>query len=591
MANNIAKPIVPKNATLEQAALHLAAQMARGMRPGGKYGPDYQTFLDFFDSIQARTEEERLRDENNVTDSSEIEEKNRRDRKDKSATWYDHLSSLYNRRSGLTIRFNGLAEALNNGDAPRAQRILKNLATELGYFAQEYANYRVSAGRTLINQHPELHRFTELWENGEFREGKEVEQVLNSALEAAAQAGDSSVPEQERKPIQANLPEEAMPEDELDQTFNINEFQIQNERKKEDRQRFQARVTKPVYRPGEDSYEGVLGECSQRARGAMREGLEKLMAKALTAAQFRREGRPFDLIEIENAADDLQFSYGFSAMVQNTSYMKEALNKPEQINKTLDTFLREQKLAMEGRPKRQSYDEYLRRHTWPNVPEGRETEYLAKAIAAHRLASNGTPFDLNEIRSDAKLIEKQASFRQMTTTQGRHKDAEANVRRWLYRDNLQPASHTLSELRKQKIRANQTEPKDKNVKSWAGYRRMHSKQNVPANASLAEKRLYLAKAAVAVRGMADDESFSVKAARKQAEKLMKNKYFLAATQDPEKVSRILESGKITEIFGEMSTARREMLGLKKPLADVSVPSYQGLENSNKQPLEKGSMSF
>ena len=91
--------------------------------------------------------------------------------------------------------------------------------------------------------------------------------------------------------------------------------------------------------------------------------------------------------------------------------------------------------------------------------------------------------------------------------------------------------------------------------------------------------------------MADDQPFSVKAARKQAERLMKNKYFLAATQDPEKVSRILESGKITEIFGEMSTARREMLGLKKPLADVSVPSYQGLENSNKQPLEKGSMSF
>ena len=120
---------------------------------------------------------------------------------------------------------------------------------------------------------------------------------------------------------------------------------------------------------------------------------------------------------------------------------------------------------------------------------------------------------------------------------------------------------------------------------------MHTGQNIPVNATPAQKRLYLAKAAIAVRGMAEDQPFSVKAARKQAERLMKNKYFQAATKDPEKVSRILESGKIIDIFGEMSTARRELLVRKKPVADVSVPSYQGRQNPDKQPTEPRSLGI
>ena len=592
MANHIAKPIVPKNATLEQAALHLAAQMARGMRPGGKNGPDYQIYQDFFESIKARTAEEQKRAMNNVKDINSIKVENRRDRKDKSASWYDRLNTLYSCRSGLFIRFKTLAEALNGGDAPRAKKILNNLVKELGSFSQEYADYMASAGKTLINQHPELYRFTELWENGAFLEGKEVEKVLNSALEAASAEGDSPAPQKERKPIEAKLPEEKQPEDEQDQIFNINEFLIQKEREKtEESERFAAHVTRNVYKPGKNSYESVLGECALKAQKAERDELEKLMAEALTAAQFRRENKNFDRTEIKNAAEDLQYSDGFAAMVQNTAYMKEALSKPEKFNETLDTFRREQKLEQQGKPARKSYDEYLRRHTWPNVPEGRETEYLAKAIAAHRLASNGTPFDLSEIRSDAKLIEKQTSFQELTTEPLHDIAAEKNVVRWLHRDNLRPASHELADLRRKKIEANGQEPKNKRVKSWAGYRRMHTGENVPANASPAEKRLYLAKAAVAIRGMADDQKFSVKTARKQAEKLMKNKYFLAATKDPAKVSRMLEEGNVTKIFGDMADARRELLGLEKPTADVSILSKQGRENSLKQPVEQGSVSI
>lgn len=591
MPKNDAKPIVPKNATVEQAGLHLAAQLARGMRKNGKIGPDYQLYLDFFDSIQARTEEERLRDSRNASKNDALQEDRRLPRKDQSPTWYARVAALQSRRAGLDMRIRGLAEALNKGDAQKAKTVLSSLTKELGFFAQEYANYMASAGPELLNRHPELQRFTELWENGSFQEGKEVEQVLNSALEAASKEGESTLPEEERKPIAAEPAREEAPEDELEQNFNINEFQIEKERKKKAGERFQAHITHDVYSPGWHSYEGILGDCAEKARGAQRERLGRLLAIALTAAQFRRDGVPLDEIHIKNTAEDLEFSDGFAAMAQNTAYIKDVLSKPERINETLDTFLRERKLEQEGKPERQSYDEYLRRHTWPNVPEGREKEYLAKAIAAHRLASSGTPFDLNEIRSDAKLIEKQSSFKQMTEEESHRSKGEANVRRWLYRENLQPASQELALRRRYKIRVNQKEPQDRTIKSWAGYRRMHTGQNIPVNATPAQKRLYLAKAAIAVRGMADDQPFSVKAARKQAERLMKNKYFQAATKDPEKVSRILESGKITDIFEEMSTARRELLGRKKPAADVSVPSYQGRQNPDKQPTEPGSLGI
>ena len=588
--------ILPKNASLRQVGLHLASQYALGM--GEKYGPDYQTFQDFFDSIDARYSEEYQRDRNNPLDKKEAQEFDPKiqflDQRDKSPTWATYLSNLRLRRSGLEMRIKGLAEAMNAGNAERAERILKSLSSELEYFARDYTNYRTSAGNHLINQHPELYAFDRLWGEGDFQKGKEVEQVLDNARKAGPEKGDSPVPEEEKKPIWGDLSQQPQKEAEDDgiEIFNINEAYLEQERAKSNGERFKARTAKEVYTPGKESYEGLLGYYAEQAKQADPVETEELLSKALTVAQFRREGREFDREQIEIQAEILRDSSGFLAMSTNRKYMREVLSKPHQIDKALETYQTEQAAAERKTAAPKSYDEYLRRHTWPNVPEGREEEYLAKSIAAHRLASNGVPFNLEEIRSDASVIQKQGSFRVMTTQSMNQKPAAENLRRWLHRENLQPASHALATLRKQKLAANAVEPKNRNQKSWAGYRRMHTQENVPANASAKEKRLLLAKAAVALRGMADDQTFSVKTARKQAEKLMKNKYFLAATKDPKRVDEILRTGRVTAIFEDMADVRKHVVARKNPTADVSIPTYQGQDRSVPlQPEEKPVMSI
>ena len=580
-------PIEPKNASMEQAALHIAAQMARGMRPGGKNGPDYQLLVDFFDSIHARADEERRRDANNQDKNKEIEEGNRLKPSEQSPTRGKVVERLYQYRSSLNIRLQGLAKALNDGDAEKAKKILGHVVNELKRFAADYAAYKETAGQDLNNRHPELHRFTKFWENGEYREGKEVEKVLNSALEAAPQKGESTAPEEakEKKPIQAAIPEEAEPED---APLNINDFYIENERKQAEGQRFKARVTRDVYTAGKSSYEGVLGTCEAKAKTSGAD-LQSLLATALAAAKLRREGKPFDMVAVENEAEELRYGAGFPAMAQNPSYIREVLSRPEEIDQALDTYQREKEIEAEGGQRKRGYDEYLRLHTWPNVPAGKETEYLAKAIAAHRLAANGNPFDLETIRSDAKQIRKQASFKELTTMGFGKTNGPATVRRWLNRESLQPASHELERQRQNRIRNNKLDAPDK--KTWAGYRRMHTKENVPAGASPEEKRKMLAKAVIGVLGMTEDETFSVKAARKAADKLMKNKYFLAVTKDPEKVSKLLETGKVTQVFDDMAAARRSVLFKKNPDAEISRPVYQGQEGPTKKPKEKPIMSI
>ena len=114
------QPIKPKNASLEQAALHIAAQMARGMRPGGKNGADYQIYVDFFESIRARADEERRRDANNRSRAEDIPENNRLKQSEQSLSRGRLVGKLYERRSGLDIRFKGLAGDLL--PPPRARR-------------------------------------------------------------------------------------------------------------------------------------------------------------------------------------------------------------------------------------------------------------------------------------------------------------------------------------------------------------------------------------------------------------------------------------------------------------------------------------
>ena len=338
--------------------------------------------------------------------------------------------------------------------------------------------------------------------------------------------------------------------------FRINDQIIHTQR--EARTLNQQRRYTDVYAPENGSYEGVLGICEQKWKNREKKPVsgEELLATSLAAAQLRRDGAPFKMADVKKRAEEILDEPAFSAMTQNEGFVSDCMSDPRKMDDVLKIYEKEARALNKPEKGEKSYEGYLRRHTWPNVPEGKEQEYLAKAVAAHRLREHGTPFDLSVVREEADKLFKQTAFQRLTEEDPR---ADEKVTRWLHEENLGIADKSVQDLRRSLRSKNSKEPSDPNVKSWAGYRRMHTKENVPQNATHEQTRLYLAKAMVAVRGMSDDKPFNLKAARKAAAMLVKNKYFKEITKDPQKLSEVLASGKVTHLFGKMADARRKAL--------------------------------
>ncbi len=548
-------------------ALQLAYQLGQ-LQKTGKYGPEAQAFYDFIDAVttygpQARENEALLR-------QKEWDARNkRRGMGERSMTRGQLLDRMGGYQNSLLFKLEQLGKSLHEGNYEKAKSQLPHVLRDMDYFAVDYERYKNAMPDLVLND-PVLEKFDRLYQEGEFRQGEELQDQLEHP--------------EKRKPIQAQEePGKAeIIEDEFE-PLNINEQVIETQRR--NMQLNTGRRYTNLYEAGASSYEGILGKCKKDA-GADLADLNSLLAKALAAQQLRQEAAPFSKNSLTERTQEIQNSPGFPAMIKNKQFVEDCLSQPEKMDRTLKLYEQENKAAQRTGAVPKSYSEYFRLHSWPNVQPGREKEYLAKCIAANRLQMNQTPFDLETIRQDAEAIQNQASFQQMTKKGTQAETAEERVRRWLHKDEIVVADITLRDLRNSKLKKNMQEP-DRTRKTWAGYRRMHTGENVPANAGREEKRLNLAKAMVAIRGMADDKPFSVKAARKAAAALVKNPYFRAITRDPEKVTQVLASGKVVDLFEEMANARKQALQAKQkqqePITENRISlGESGLESSAEQ---------
>ena len=525
-------------------ALQLAYQLGQVTKTG-KYGPEAQAFYDFIDAVttygpQARENEALHRQK--VWDARN----EKRGKAERSMTRGQLLDRMGSYQTSLLFKLEQLGKSLHAGDYEKAKAQLPHVLRDLDHFASDYEKYKNAMPDLVLND-PVLEKFDRLYQEGAFRQGGELQDQLEH-------------PEKRKSMQEQEAPEKAQEnEDELDRPLNINDEVIETQRQK--MQLNTGRRFTNVYAAETSSYEGILGKC-QKDAGKDQADVNALLAMALAAQQLRQEAAPFSKIALTERAQEIQSSPGFPAMIKNKQFVAASLNLPEKMDRTLRLYEQENKAAQRNQTAPMSYSEYLRLHSWPNVPQGREKEYLAKCIAASRLQMNKTPFDLDTVRKDADSIQKQTSFQELTKTGTQAEAAEDRVNRWLHSDELFAADITLRDLRNRKLKENMQEP-DRTRKSWAGYRRMHTGENVPANANREEKRLNLAKAMVAIRGMVDDKPFTVKAARKAAAALMKNPYFQAITRDPEKVSQVLASGKVVDMFEEMANARKQALQAKQ----------------------------
>ena len=548
-----------------------------------RFGPEGQKLFDFLYAVgnygdQAiEGEQKRQKDSRSEDDGPIVKRQKSKD----EYTRGEVLKELGDYNTSLYFKLTSLAGSLHAGDYEKAKKQLPFIEKDLDDFSRTYQMYKESMPE-MIQKDPVLLKFDKLWEERNCPVG---EQLLDR-LDGKNLDQPLEIPEE---PKEFNFTENESVKEEDVPVFQINDEVIQAQRA--DNKLNQPRHYRDVYAPGKDSYEAVLGNCENQWKKREFEPVsgKDLLATALAAAQLRKEGAPFNLANVKTRAGEILNEPAFSAMTQNEDFVSDCLEDPRMMDDALKVYEKEAKAQRMPETGEKSYEGYLRRHTWPNVPEGKEREYLAKAIAARRLREHGTPFDLAVIREEANNLSKQTAFRRLTEEATR---ADENVRRWLHEDKLDIGDMTIQHLRRSLRAKNSKEPHDPNVKSWAGYRRMHTGENVPQNASLEEKRLYLAKAMVAVRGMSDDKPFSLKAARKAAAVLVKNKYFREITRDPQKLSEVLAADKVTSMFGKMTDARRKAMGgfsKEKELMEYRN-SIAPIGEENPAPSRRGSES-
>lgn len=553
---------MPKPEQMNEFILQIAYDLAQEKKTG-KPGPEGQKFFDFIDAAGTLGSQAL---ENEKKRGQDVGQHNyeKRPREERSETRGQLLERMGSYASTI-FKLEKLGDILHSGNYKQAEKLLPKIASEINDFAADYEKYK-KAMPDLIPNDPVLMKFDQLWSEQEhFPKGKEFLDKINGV--EVGQADQEPEKEAQPKSLDDDLP-----------PLNINDEIIETQRK--NFQLNKGRSYRDRFSPVNQSYDGILGKC--RADADNKDARIGLLARALAAAQLRREGAPFEKKALNDRAKEIAESPGFPSMTRNEDFVLDSLQAPDKIDRVLETYEQENKLARRAPAGPKSYDEYFRRHTWPNVPKGQEKAYLAKCISANRLQSNGTPFDLETVRKDAEEIQKQPSFRKLTTEDTGHEEADARVRRWLHRDEIVTADLTLRDHRSRELKKNMVE-KDRTQKSWAGYRRMHTGENVPANAGADAKRLYLAKAMVAVRGMADGKPFDLKNARKAAAALVKNPYFKAMTRDPAKVSEVLASGKVVGMFDEMANARRRALLAKQKPAEPSLERQPGLEAQGKKP--------
>lgn len=540
---------MPKPEQINEFILQIAYDLSM-MKKTGKYGPAGQKFYDFIDAV---TTDGPKALENEAKRQSETSENDlpKRDRKDKSMSRGQRLNRMAGYQNGLLFKLEKLGDVLQECNYERANKMLSHVAAELDHFSSDYDKFK-EAVPELIENEPVYYKFDKLFtEKTEFPLGKQ----LKEKLEGKNLDQPLEIPEEPKEFVFENK----QYDDNDVPVFQINDAVIETQRKN-----FQlntAREYKNLYDPNANTYAGALGACS---RDSKKDGasINDLLARALAAARLKKQGAEYSKKALNEETEKIKNSPAFPAMTGNRRFVMDALEKPDEFDRVLKAYERESKAVKKAPTGPKSYSEYFRRHTWPNVPEGKEKEYLAKCISAARLKSNGTPFDLDTIRKDARDIQKQYSFKELTTADTGKETADKKVRRWLHDENIVVADVTLRDHRSRRIINNSIEPNDPTKKSWAGYRRMHTKEYVPQNASAEAKRLCLAKAMISIRGMADDKPFSVKTARNAAAALAKNPYFRAITRDPAKVDRALESGKIAGLFDEMADARKQALQAK-----------------------------
>ena len=542
-------------------------------------GPMGQMFTDFLkvaskDGTQTLKQEEARQKETR----NDLE---KRPKNERSRTRGQRLERMASYQHGFLIKLKTLGDALHAGDYVRAKKMLPIVAKEMDHFSSDYDQLK-KAMPELFTDEIAYAAFDRLMTGEErFPLGEQLQDRLdgkNLDRPLVIPATPKKFVLEERK----YEPNEVVP------TLQINEEIYETRRQKD--QLYATRQHHNVFEPNVDTYDSVLGECMHNI-GEDGESADELLARALAAARLRKQGVPYDKKVLADEADKIETSPAFPVMTSHRGFVLDTLKKPLKIDRALTIYEQESKYIQSVPKGPKNYSEYLRLHTWPNVPEGKEKEYLAKCISATRLQRIKMPFDLETIRKDAADIQKQYSFREMTTEQFGPEEPDARVRRWLHSDEIVVADITLQDKRNTRIIENSKEPQDQNQKSWAGYRRMHTQQNVPVNASDKEKRMYLAKAMVAVRGMAGDKPFSVKAARKAAEVLAKNPHFRAITKDPQRVNEALASGEVSGLFDEMLEARKRALQAKqKPserILDEQISlGESGLETQTESPRER-----
>lgn len=522
----------------QKMVLQLAKDLSRGEKPG-QTGPEGQKFLDFLQAMDVLGKQG-MENEAKMKHAlpANVERRNLANR---SMTRGQLMTRMGSYKKSLLPKLRKLGASLQKEDYEQVKAQLPGILRDIDHFAFDYERYRKAFAGDLIYNDPVLQRFDELWNEGELPEGERLlnrVNELNVERDEEEKAGEGV--DAEEKPIQ------------------INELIIDTQRKRQ--QLNTGRTFSEVYNPEVQSYEGVMGQCRDEA-GTDAAEPEELLARALAAAALRKQGAPYSAERLQKKIDQIQESKAFKSLIQNDFFILSSLKKPEHFDRVLELYEQEQKGWAPSGPK--SYESYLRLHTWPRVPPNKETEYLSKCIAASRLQEQGVPFDLEAIHEDAKQIQEQPAFHSLITVGSWAELGWQLQSRWLHRDEVAVAGHVLQAKRKSLLQANlQKDLPDR--KSWAGYRRMHVGEMVPANASAADKRLCLAKALVAIRSMADDKPFNLKQARKAAKQLTKNRYFVAATRDINAVSEALRSGKLTKYFEDMANLRKQSLQARQP---------------------------
>lgn len=518
----------------KKMVLQLAEELSRG-EEGGQVGPEGQKLLDFLQAMKVLGQQG-LINEHKMKNAlpANVE---RRGHAGRSMSRGQLMLRMGSYEKSLLPKLRKLGESLGKGDDAQVRAQLSGILLDVDHFAADYERYRKALLGDLIQNDPVLQRFDQLWNEAELPGGEKLLGRVNGLARG-------------EKPEDGKKPDEKGAEFE---TLQINDLIVETQRKNQ--QLNTGRVFSAFYDPEKQSYEGVLGRCRDEAEKAPAKP-DDLLAEALAAAKLRKQGEPYSEERLQEMTEEIQSNAAFRAMSRNKFFAVSSLKQPEHFKRVLELYEQEQKGWVPSGPK--SYEGYLRLHTWPNVPSGRETEFLSKCIAAERLRQQGTPFDLETIHEDARQIQEQSAFRMLINSQGSEDPGWKRLNRWLYRDRVVGAEAVLQAKRKARLKENLK--KDlANQKSWAGYRRMHVEANVPANASAADKRLCLAKALIAVRAMADDKPFDLKQARKAAKQLTKNRYFVAATRDINAVSEALRSGKLTKYFEDMTNLRKQAL--------------------------------